>query len=869
MRACLLVLVAGVAVTVMVTVRAAEATPYQVAPTAVDFGPVDMQGPPAVRTVTLTNTSLVAISVGAVTCSGAPAFTLSATPAIHLAVGASETVTVTYTPVAEQPETSSLVFPIGTTRVTVPLAGRGIDRHIAITAPTFPDTYRNPGDQAPVRTVMIANTGEASLAITSVTIDGAPTWQLVDGAPADIPGGAGCGVSVRFTPSMIGAAPAGTLTITDNDDVHPVIAIELDGNGIAREVALGPPVIDLGYTGVGAPIEAPLTVTNLDATAFEIEALTIGDPAFTVTTLDGEPTSHLPLPVDTSMPLDVRFVASTPGDYLTTATLFLDQDPEAQTRVVLLAHAEYIDVQGGGGCSAGGDAGLGAVGLALLVLLKRKRWALLVMPAVASADPPRNIAISIFDPTPATLGSTFQLVGPDIAARGNLVASALLTYASHPLVLATPQANDVVVSDRTTLVVGGAYAVNDTLELGLHMPLMIQNGQVADPTMEAGTPSVPGDARGNLTLHGKTLIMPGLGALATLELPTASDDRFAGSGKIGARLLAVSAFPVAWGVRATVDFGAVLRSGSQFANITEGNGAAWGAGATFTLERDFTVTAELFGELVPGGRRDAMNQAGLLATSEVLGGVHYQLDPLQLGVAVGCGVIDGPGAPTLRGVVTLAYSQRLVAPRTPPPFKLPEDADRDGVPDSRDQCPHVAEDWDGFDDDDGCPDRDDDGDGIPDAQDKCPTQPEDKDGFDDDDGCPDPDNDHDGIPDARDACVLQPETINGVTDEDGCPDEGEPDAVVDDDRIELRTPMTFNGARIAEGQRVVGEIGALLRAHDDITQLRIVVYAPDINIAYRRAEAVRDALVRAGVSGNRLDARGSAGTASLDLLVVH
>ena len=149
-------------------------------------------------------------------------------------------------------------------------------------------------------------------------------------------------------------------------------------------------------------------------------------------------------------------------------------------------------------------------------------------------------------------------------------------------------------------------------------------------------------------------------------------------------------------------------------------------------------------------------------------------------------------------------------------------------------------------------------------------QPEDKDGFDDDDGCPDPDNDHDGIPDVRDACPLEPETINGLADEDGCPDAGEPDAVVDGDRIELRTPVTFSGTGIAEGQRVLGEIGSLMRAHDDITQLRIVVQAPDIRSAYQRADAVRDALVHAGVSGDRLDARGICrSTEAIDLLVVH
>ncbi|MCA9674828.1 MAG: hypothetical protein KC464_07305, partial [Myxococcales bacterium] len=65
------------------------------------------------------------------------------------------------------------------------------------------------------------------------------------------------------------------------------------------------------------------------------------------------------------------------------------------------------------------------------------------------------------------------------------------------------------------------------------------------------------------------------------------------------------------------------------------------------------------------------------------------------------------------------------------------DRDRDGVIDGRDRCRDVAEDRDGFEDDDGCPDDDDDGDGIPDALDRCPRDAEDRDGFDDEDGCPD------------------------------------------------------------------------------------------------------------------------------------
>ncbi|MBI5533171.1 MAG: OmpA family protein [Deltaproteobacteria bacterium] len=94
------------------------------------------------------------------------------------------------------------------------------------------------------------------------------------------------------------------------------------------------------------------------------------------------------------------------------------------------------------------------------------------------------------------------------------------------------------------------------------------------------------------------------------------------------------------------------------------------------------------------------------------------------------------------------------------------DSDKDGVPDVVDKCPDKPEDTDGFEDEDGCPDPDNDGDGvldnedqcvdvpgskenngcpetdkdkdgIPDRLDKCPTQPENFNGFQDDDGCPD------------------------------------------------------------------------------------------------------------------------------------
>ncbi|MSP93375.1 MAG: hypothetical protein EXR79_16545 [Myxococcales bacterium] len=109
------------------------------------------------------------------------------------------------------------------------------------------------------------------------------------------------------------------------------------------------------------------------------------------------------------------------------------------------------------------------------------------------------------------------------------------------------------------------------------------------------------------------------------------------------------------------------------------------------------------------------------------------------------------------------------------------DNDSDKVPDTEDKCPNEAEDMDGFEDYDGCPESDNDKDGVADPQDKCATQAEDKDGFQDNDGCPELDNDADKIPDTKDKCPNSAEDLDMFQDEDGCPEtdndgDGTPDA---------------------------------------------------------------------------------------------
>lgn len=113
-------------------------------------------------------------------------------------------------------------------------------------------------------------------------------------------------------------------------------------------------------------------------------------------------------------------------------------------------------------------------------------------------------------------------------------------------------------------------------------------------------------------------------------------------------------------------------------------------------------------------------------------------------------------------------------------FILPQDKDKDGIKDKEDRCPKDPEDFDGYEDEDGCPEYDNDTDGIPDSVDRCPQDKEDLDGFKDEDGCPDYDNDKDGVQDIDDKCPMIPEDNDGFEDEDGCPDiDNDGDGIMD------------------------------------------------------------------------------------------
>jgi hypothetical protein len=183
-----------------------------------------------------------------------------------------------------------------------------------------------------------------------------------------------------------------------------------------------------------------------------------------------------------------------------------------------------------------------------------------------------------------------------------------------------------------------------------------------------------------------------------------------------------------------------------------------------------------------------------------------------------------PPKPTVTAPPTATVPPKPTATAKPPP--PPKDRDGDGLVDASDSCPDVAEDQNGFEDGDGCPDeakrqamlaaRDDDGDGVRNADDRCPSAREDENGFEDGDGCPDEarrqavvagrDDDGDGFANGNDKCPSEAEDANGFEDDDGCPDEPkrrEAEAKKQAERERLERAQ----AAAAEWERAAGAAG--------------------------------------------------------------
>ncbi len=147
-------------------------------------------------------------------------------------------------------------------------------------------------------------------------------------------------------------------------------------------------------------------------------------------------------------------------------------------------------------------------------------------------------------------------------------------------------------------------------------------------------------------------------------------------------------------------------------------------------------------------------------------------------------------------------------------------------------------------------------DGLADINDLCPYIAEDRDGFRDEDGCPEHDVDKDGFADNADDCPEEPETENGVNDYDGCPDSGALEMVngviiVDEKILFATNSHRIRKAGLLKLKELAGDaetqeawVGLVVEGHADIRGTA----AYNRKLSLLRAKAVQAALHRYGLS---------------------
>ncbi len=452
------------------------------------------------------------------------------------------------------------------------------------------------------------------------------------------------------------------------------------------------------------------------------------------------------------------------------------------------------------------------------------------------------------------------------------------------------------------------------LIVGVQVPVRITSGAnitvpgVFNDVMASRTTGADSQFLGNLALHGKIRILRaerndgfGLGAALQLEFPTGESNIFGGDPDfvlwphvigewrpvrqvrfnldVGYRVVfgQGSPFPVAarttpTGTNATfVGMNNTVMGGSNFVYDDQ---ITFGLGASFRLgDSPLDLVLEGYGNYIMSGIDGGTFGAGGSLNIEALLGLKIFVERNSYLVFGGGGAIPTGGATAadIRGTVGFIFEPSIgdrdgdglrddvdQCPDEPEDFDgfadedgCPDpDNDRDGILDVDDECPMVPEDRDGDADEDGCPEGnegDRDGDGILDNEDECPDDPEDRDGFQDEDGCPDPDNDQDGILDTDDLCPNDPEDRDDFQDQDGCPDpDNDQDRILDTDDSCPNEPETYNGTEDEDG---CPDTGSVIIEENSIVILEKIYFETDSAEILPRSFPIIDA-VAATLIGN-------------------
>lgn len=537
-----------------------------------------------------------------------------------------------------------------------------------------------------------------------------------------------------------------------------------------------------------------------------------------------------------------------------------------------------------------------------------------LLPSAVAAEPASSPAV------PAINAQAFR---PSLDAPGTVWvdeaalpdrtfgARVLFHYTLNPLVYRYDDGEVVkLVSDVVQADVAAGLKIW-RLRLGVYVPFYLFG--VGAAGSEVGLGDIAPDLKFGL-FDGREAPF-GLAVQGRVTLPTATVSNALGAPELGWEADVVVDRWFGSRFRLALNAGVHNGPAAQLENVTLNDGLVLRLGGTYAISPDAGVALEFAGE-------KGFADPGIASFPlETMASAYGYLGPtMVLRGGVGTGLTRGIGAPDLRLVLGIGYEPR-------PPAAAASDSDSDRVPDDTDACPDVPEDRDGTADADGCPDPDNDSDGIPDVGDPCPNDAEDVDGVRDNDGCPEPEQRvgvrlinaetgavipvghvvlHGPVGDV----VLGPEPVAelvpGTYDVDAMSVAFDPVTVpltisnadpraptgggnvyevrltpskdakisVSREGIDLREKVYFDTANdviLARSFALLDQVAAVMNAYPEITLLSVDGHtdnrgddASNLDLSLRRAQSVVNYLIRKGVAGNRLVAKGYGETRPLD-----
>jgi len=436
-------------------------------------------------------------------------------------------------------------------------------------------------------------------------------------------------------------------------------------------------------------------------------------------------------------------------------------------------------------------------------------------------------------------------------------ASILIPYGQsvHP-----SSRGDIAVDRRTATHVLAALGLANWAELGFDLPLIVN--QTA--RREAGqlTAPAPISAVGDLRLGAKGTILRtprrGLGAGLAFDVtaPTGDPSAFAGWGKVSYLPQLLIEHRTAMNILVGANLGYWARPEIHQAGESFGDAITYRAAVRVPLPTlaQLSAVAEMDGNIaVTKGARHPLS---------LLAGLRYQLRSGVILSAYGGGApIQAIGVPAVQAIASVQYAppkmlrteRAFVRSQRPGAVAWARRRDSLRAPIER------AEPTEGRDP------KDRDGDEILVMLDKCPGVAEDRDGFEDADGCPELDNDRDSLRDEIDLCRDAPELINGYLDQDGCPDRrlaqgGETFTVFDPRRVLPIVAFDETTGLLTEGSiQDLDSLAELLRLNPWMQSVHLTVYVArsddarrDQDLATERSSTITSHLVARGVERWRI-----------------